>query len=215
MTRRYSSELRAEQTSVARRRILEAAWRLFVDRGYLGTTLSAVAEEAGVSVQTVYNVVGGKSALLKAVYDVTLAGDDEQVPMAERPEFQALLSASDGRELLALYAHIGRLISERVLPLVTTVLAQAATGDRDLRAFAETIEGERTLGTRATAEQVASRFGLRPGLSVQDAADILWALTGPDLTDRLVNRRGWSWDRAERWMADVMADALLGQVTDA
>jgi AcrR family transcriptional regulator len=214
MNRRYSSDLRAEQTSVARRRILDAAGRLFVDRGYLGTTLSAVAEESGVSVQTVYNVVGGKAALLKAVYDVTLAGDDEPVAMADRPEFRGLLSASDGRELLALYAHVGRLISERVLPLVTTVLAQAATGDPDLRAFAETIEGERAIGTRLRAEDVASRFGLRPGLSVQDAADILWALTGPDLTDRLVNRRGWSWDKAERWMADVMADALLGPATD-
>ena len=209
-TRRYASAIRTEQTLRARRRILAVAGQLFVRRGYLGTTLAAVATAADVSVQTVYNVVGGKPALLKAVYDVTLAGDDEPVPMAERPAFRAMLDATDGRDLLAQYAHLGRLLSERTLPLVTTVLAQAATGDADLAAFADTIESERALGTRATARLVADRFGLREGLGVDEAADVLWAVTAPDLTDRLVNRRGWSWDSAERLIADLMASALLG-----
>jgi AcrR family transcriptional regulator len=209
-TRRYASAIRTEQTLRARRRILAVAGQLFVRRGYLGTTLAAVATAADVSVQTVYNVVGGKPALLKAVYDVTLAGDDEPVPMAERPAFRAMLDATDGRDLLAQYAHLGRLLSERTLPLVTTVLAQAATGDADLAAFADTIEDERAIGTRATARLVADRFGLREGLGVDEAADVLWAVTAPDLTDRLVNRRGWSWDSAERLIADLMASALLG-----
>src|ERR1700712_2363190 len=74
--RRYRTDLRTEQTAVARRRILQAGEDLFRSGGYLGTTLAQVAEAAGVSVQTVYNVVGGKAALLKAVYDTVLAGDD-------------------------------------------------------------------------------------------------------------------------------------------
>jgi AcrR family transcriptional regulator len=208
--RRYSTELRSEQTAVARRLILAAAGRLFVEKGYAGTTLATVAAEAGVSVQTVYNVIGGKSAVLKAVYDVTLAGDDEPVPMGDRPAFRAMAQAASGREMLARYAEIGRQLSERVLPLVTTLLAQAATGDPDLRAFADTIERERATGTAAMARSVSDRFGLRAGLSVADAADILWALTAPDLTDRLVNRRGWSWDKTAQWIGTVMADALVG-----
>ena len=208
--RRYSTELRSEQTAVARRLILASASRLFVEKGYLATTLAAVAAQAGVSVQTVYNVIGGKSALLKAVYDVTLSGDDEPVAMGDRPAFRAMTQASSGREMLERYAELGRQLSERVLPLMTALFAQAATGDPDLQAFAKTIEAERGAGTAAVAQSIDERFGLRDDLSVQDAADILWVLTAPDLTDRLVNRRGWSWDKTQQWLGGVMADALLG-----
>jgi AcrR family transcriptional regulator len=207
--RRYSTELRSEQTAVARRLILAAAGRLFIEKGYLGTTLATVATQAGVSVQTVYNVIGGKSAILKAVYDITLAGDDEPVAMGDRPAFRAMMRAESGKEMLGRYAALGRQLSERVLPLVTTLFAQAATGDPDLRAFADTIEGERAAGTSAVARAISERFGLRDGLDVREAADILWVLTAPDLTDRLVNRRGWSWDKTEHWLGGVMADALL------
>jgi AcrR family transcriptional regulator len=208
--RPYSTALRAEQTALTRRRILAAAGRLFAEHGYLGTTLAAVAAAAEVSVQTVYNVVGGKAVLLKAVYDVTLAGDDEPVPMSERPIVQAVLEAPDARACLARYAEMGRVLNERVLPLVTMLLSQAATGDADLRAFADTIEAERGIGTSGTARHVAERFGLRDRLDTQGAADILWALTSPDISERLVYRRGWGWDRFQEWLGTAMADALLG-----
>lgn len=163
--------------------------------------------------QTVYNVVGAKAVLVKAVYDVALAGDDEPMPMGERPMFVAMATARDGRDCLALYAGIGRVLGERVLPLVSMLLSQAATGDAELRSFAETIEGERAVGTRLTAEHVARRFGLRDALGVGEAADVLWALTAPDLADRLVHRRGWGWDAFETWLGATMADALLGPTT--
>jgi AcrR family transcriptional regulator len=189
-TRRYATALRTEQTAVTRRRILDAAGRLFIERGYLGTTLAGIADAAGVSVQTIYNVVGSKSVLLKAVYDVTLAGDDGPVPMAQRPIVQAVVEATDARECLVRYAVMGRVLGERTLPLVTMLLNQAATGNAELRAFAETFETERAIGTGMIGRRVAERFGLREGLEVQVAADVLWVLTAPDLADRLVNRRG-------------------------
>lgn len=131
--------------------------------------------------------------MLKAAYDVVLAGDDEPVPISERPTVKAMLAAADGRRLLASYARLGRELGERVLPLVTMLYAQAAAGDPDLAAHVETTEGERAIGTRRTAELVADRFGLRPGMDVDAAADVLWTLTAPDVTDRLVRRRGWGW----------------------
>jgi AcrR family transcriptional regulator len=210
MARRYSTALRTEHAALTRRRILDAAGRLFIERGYLGTTLGAVAQAAGVSVQTVYNVVGGKAVLLKAVYDVTLAEDDEPVPMGDRPAFRAVVEAPTGRECLAAYSAVGRVLGERLFPLVTVLLAQAAAGDADLAAFVATIEGERAIGTRNVAGHVATRFGLRNGLDADAAADVLWALTAPDVADRLVVRRGWGWDRFERWLGTAMADALLG-----
>lgn len=198
---------------MTRERILDAARRIFLDRGYLGATLTAVAESAEVSVQTIYNVVGNKAALLKTVYDVMLAGDDEPVPMAQRPMFQAMINAESGRECLAHYTAISRVLAERALPLVSMALAQTATGDAELREFTDTIENERAIGTANAARHIADRFGLRDGVDVEEAADTLWALTAPELADRLINRRNWGWDRYQKWLHTAAVDALLGPAT--
>ena len=212
--RHYTTDLRTEQSAVARRRILQAGEALFRTQGFAGTTLAQIADTAGVSVQTVYNVVGGKAVLLKTVFDTVLAGDDEPIPMAQRPLVQALIQADDPRTALAFYAQMGRELGERITPLLTAVLAQAATGDPTLKAFAETTENERAIGAAATARHIAQRFGLRPGLDVADAADLLWALSAPELTDRLVNRRHWGWDKYQSWLARAFADALLDRDAD-
>jgi AcrR family transcriptional regulator len=212
--RRYVSELRARQALGTRARVLRAAAALFLRRGYVGTTIESVAARAGVSVQSVYNTVGGKAALLKAVYDVLLAGDEEPVPIAERPLFRAILAAPDGRTALALYARLGRELWERIGPLVTVVLAQASAGGADLRGFVTTIEGERARGNAGLVAHLADTFGLRQGLSREAAADILWTLTAPEVMDRLVTRRGWTLDAAQEWLAGAMADALFGAGPD-
>ena len=200
---------RAEQIRASRQKVLAAARDLFLRRGYHGTTIEAVAQRAGVSPQTVYNVVGGKAALLKSVYDVALAGDDEPVPMGERPAYADLAAAPDARSSLALYARIGREMLSRARPLVTVIFVEGPGRDPDLRAFVDKIESERAAGTAQMAHHVATRFGLRPGLTEAEAADILWALTSPELADRFTRRRGWTLDRYERWLAQTMADALV------
>lgn len=201
---------REEQARLTRRRVVDAARRLFVVQGYPGTTLAAVAAEAGVSVQTIYNAVGGKAALLKEVYDTTLAGDDVPVAMAERAEFRAVAEAPDARSCLAAYARMGRVLGERLVDLVTALVAGAAAGDPDLRALVDVTEGQRATGTAMVAAQVARRFGLRAGLDTDEAAAVLWTLTAHEVMDRLVRRRGWTWDRYEAWLATAMADALVG-----
>ncbi len=201
---------RDERVRATRRRVVEAARTLFVRRGYAGATIEAIAHRARVSPQTVYNVVGGKAAVLKAVYDVMLAGDAEPVPIVERPLARAMLAADDPRRCLALSARLGRELYERVGPLVPVIFGLGAATDRDVRAFVDTIEGERAVGTAGIAAHLARRFGLRPGLGVEEAGDILWTLTAPEVTDRLTRRRGWSLDRYEVWLAGTMADALLG-----
>ncbi len=206
--RPYSSESRAALAAVTRRRILAEDDRLLRQNGYAATTLAQIAQAAGVSVQSVYNLVGGKGELLKAVYDVALAGDDAPVPMAQRPLVQAMIAAKDARQLLGLYAQLAREIGERVQPLVTVVLSQASSGDSQLADFAETIERERGIGAAATARQLASKTWLRDGVDEQQAADILWALTAPELAQRLVHQRSWGWDRYQRWLGQTMGDAL-------
>ena len=201
---------REEQAAETRRRIVDAARDLFGTRGYAGTTIDAVATTAGVSLQTIYNSVGGKPTLLKAAYDVSLVGDHEPVPMVERPRFRAMLAASTGRQALTHYAALSREICERIGPLVAMALAQAAAGDPDLQEFATTIERERAMGTAATARFVADKFGLRDGLTTTHAADVLWTLTSHDVLRRLTEARRWTLSRYEQWLAQTMADALLG-----
>ena len=204
-----TSGARAEQVRATRQKVLVAARDLFLRRGYSGATIEAIAKRAAVSPQTVYNVVGGKAALLKAVYDVTLAGDDAPVPMIERPLARAMLATGDPVECLRLYARMGREMAERAGPLIAVVFVQAAGRDPDVRAFVDKIEGERAIGTAGVAGHLARRFGLRDGLTEAQAGDVLWALTAPELLDRFTRRRGWSLDSYERWLATTMAEAVL------
>jgi AcrR family transcriptional regulator len=202
--RKYDSTARSVAAQATRQRVLAAAHELFLAKGYGATTLAAIAAKAEVSQQTVYNTVGGKAEVFKAVYDVTLAGDDEPVPLAERPAFRAVLTAPDPRTALAAYAEIGELIWKRVGPLVAVA---AASGE--LRDFAETIESERGTGVNGLVRGLAGRFDLRPGLTVGRAADILWALTAPETIDRLVVRRGWTWEAYRGWLAETAASAIF------
>jgi AcrR family transcriptional regulator len=193
-----------------RGRILGAARELFVRRGYAGTTVDAVAHRAGVSPQTVYNVIGTKADVLKAVYDVALAGDDEPVPVGRRADAAAMGAAPDAAAALRIYARTGRRMLERAWPLLTTVYVQAPGVDAQVRAFVETVERERAVGMAAVAGALAERFGLRPGLSVAEAGDILWTLLAPETADRLLRHCGWSLDRYEAWIARTMTEALYG-----
>lgn len=208
-TRRYDSALRLAKTRRTRVRILDAARHLFLAGGYVGTTLDAVAARAEVSQQTVYNLVGSKATLFKTVYDVTLAGDDEPIPLAARPEFERVLDALSARGSLVAYARICELLWTRVGPLVRVATAQAAAGDPDLRVFVETIETERAIGSRNIVRMLDDRFGLRPGLTVDEGADIVWTLTGPDVVERLVERRGWSWVRYQEWFVETVHHGLF------
>jgi AcrR family transcriptional regulator len=207
--RKYDSPARAESSRATRQRVLAVARELFLAKGYLGTTLDGIAARAEVSPQTVYNLVGGKAKLFKAVYDVTLAGDDEPVPIVERPIFQAVLDADAPLAALSAYAEVGRVLWERAGPLVRVATAQAAAGDRDLQAFVAAIEAERSSGVRGLVHHLAGRFGLRPGLTEARAADIVWVLAAPEMIDRLVVERGWSWAAYREWLAETATHALF------
>ena len=206
MSRRpYDRTLRNEQARTTRARILEAARGLLVTGGYQNLTIAALAESAGVSVQTIYNSVGTKAAVVKAVYDVTLAGDDDPRAMNDRPEFRALADAPDGPSMLRAYAALSRRIAERVGSLLTVLLTNS---DDDVKAFAATIEDERLRGNATMVGHLARRFGLPAGLSRQRAIDIVWTLTSPEVLDRLTRQRSWSASDYERWLGDAMIAAL-------
>lgn len=210
VSRAYSSRLRQEQSAETRRRIQRAAYELFVQRGYTATTIAAIAAEAGVSTQTVYNAFDTKAALLKRVYDVQLVGDEQEVPFAERPEVRATYAETDPRRFLAGYAHLGRILIGRLGPLIRVIVAGAAAGDPELQAHVDTTNAERLVGTGMVANRLAELGAMRPGLTVERARDAIWALNSVELWDLLSRVRGWSDDELEEWVGRMMAAAVLG-----
>jgi AcrR family transcriptional regulator len=209
MSRRvYDNTRRAEQARLTRRHVLDAARELLVEHGPTAVTMRDVATRAGVSVETVYKTFRTKAALIKDVYDVTLAGDDEPIPMIDRPEHQAVFAASNPRDKLARYAVAARRIGERVGPLLAKLLAGARGGDPDLLQFHETINQERMAGARSIVHHLAATGGLRIDLDPDRATDIVWTLISPEVYELLVVDRGWSPDEYEQWLAQTLTDAL-------
>lgn len=210
MPRVYRSALRERQSALTQTQIFDAAYGLFVsERGYTRTTMSQIAAAAGVSTQTLYNVVGAKAALLKRVYDVHLAGDEEPVPMVDRPEFRALAELTDARAYLRGYARVGMVLLQRVGPLVAIVLEGAAAGDEDLRALVATTGRERMFGAGGAVARAAELGTLRPDLTREQAAEIVWTLNGYPIWDLLVRQRGWTPEAYAEFVGRAMADAIL------
>jgi AcrR family transcriptional regulator len=208
--RDYRSGLRAAQAEQTRRSIVSAAARLFVDDGYGATTIDAVAESAGVSRKTVFTAVGGKVDLLKTALDWAVAGDEEPVALADRPEVRELLAMDDPVALLTSWARVMVAIDVRVAGLFR-VLEIAADGDAAAHLLLDEYRRQRLVGARAVVKRLGGLQALTDGLSRAEAADVAWLATDPVLLDRLVRIRGWSVGKFEAWLARTLTDQLLAR----
>ncbi|MFE2068500.1 TetR/AcrR family transcriptional regulator [Streptomyces sp. NPDC059467] len=203
--RPYNSERRREAARRNRAAVLEACRELLFQDGYHATTIRAVAERAGVSAETVYKSFGGKPGMVKALWDITLAGDDEPVPMADRPQTREILRTPEPGAKLRLYASYVRGIHERVAALFA-LLTQAGP---DVGEVLETAEGERLTAVTGFVTHFDEAGVLGPGADPAHLADVVWALTGPQLYTQFTAGRGWSADAYERWLADTLTTTLL------
>lgn len=208
MVRGYRSAVRDESARATRRRILDAARALLVTGGYQACSVAALADAAGVSPQTVYNAVGSKAAVLKACYDVTIAGDDEPVAMSDRPQFRAVREATSREDFVRAYAGWLRFLQGRVGDLLGAVLRPGEATDAGVAEFAATIDRERRIGTTHALTAYADRFGLGADLTLERAVDAVWTLNSPEVFDRLVRRCGWSLDQYESWLVAQLTAAL-------
>lgn len=206
--RAYESPLRATQAHATRRAIVAAAARLFVERGYGGTSIDAISEAAGVSRKTVFTSVGGKAAALKLAVDWATVGDDAPVALMHRPQVEAQRQQPDARRLLKMYADMNTEIAGRVGALHDVVEA-AAGADEELRALADELAEQRRFGMARLAEQLDQRRALRLGLSVQEAADVLWLMSGPASYRSLVTIRHWSPPHYANWLGDALISLLI------
>ena len=206
--RRYASEVRDEQARRTRRAIVAAAHDLFLAEGYAATTIDAIAAAAHVSRRTVFNSVGGKAALLKLALDWAVAGDDEPVPLAERPAVKAIQAASDPRRALDLWAQMIAGIAARIAPLDGTLTAAADTDPAAAEMVAMASQG-RMSGATEFVRHLASLGGLAAGVTEQHAADLCWSLMDGHSYRLLVIERGWTATEFARWLSSSMAAALF------
>jgi len=206
--RRYDSPLRREQAAGTRLRILAAARELFERDGYASTSMADIAGAAGVSLKTVYLAFETKSGVLRSLWHLLLRGDEEPVPVGERPWFRAVLDEPDPERKLRLDIENAKNVRARAGPLLR-VLRDAAPVDPDIAELWGRIQLEFYENQRAVVDDLHRRQALRPELGVDRAADILWTLNHPDVYTLLVAERGWTPDEHERWLADLLIVTLL------
>lgn len=207
-TRSYSSAVRSEQAELTRQRVLDGAARLFVDLGYSGTTITAVAAEAGVSPETIYATFDGKRGLLEAVIDATIMGPGSPVPLEEQAVWDAISEQPSARSRLRAYVEFSCGVLAR-----TSSIHQVIRGAADSEAFA--VE----LSSRLLRERLASNArhlrdyvgdGLRDGLTLQRAAERYCAITSPEMHHLLTAKLGWSRKAHQEWVVALIEQDLLG-----
>jgi len=206
--RPYRSPARDERAASTRLAIIRAATAMFVQQGYGPVSIDVVAEAAGVSRATVFNAVGGKAMLLRACYDVAVVGDDEPVPLPERPWARPVREAPDSRTLLLRYAHMVTFVAQRVAGIYE-VMRGAASAHPDVREHWEQIRAERRGGAANAVAMLQARGPLRVGLHPQAAGDIVFVLIEPGLYYELVGKQGWEDEAFESWLAETFVTQLL------
>ncbi|MDZ5619811.1 TetR/AcrR family transcriptional regulator [Nocardioides bizhenqiangii] len=204
--RSYSSAKRDAQARATRRSILDAARDLFVTTGYTATTIQAIAERAGVAVQTVYAVFGNKRELLRQLIESTIAGADEPVEMTNRPEAQAVAAEPDPRRRAELDAALARSIMERVAPILR-VTAEAAASDPELAAMMHAVKMARREEMVTAAAMLAGADGLRT--TQEEAEATLYVLYSPHVADMLIGDYGWSPERYEKWLSRMLLQSVI------
>lgn len=205
---RYDNGGRQLQSEETRRRIVEAARDLVVERGYRATTVAQIAASAGVHVDTVYALVGRKPVLLRELIEQAISGTDRALAPPDRDYVKAMRATSDQVNKLTIYASAMREIQGRMAPLMLALRDASATEPEAKEVWRE-ISDRRAANMRLLVEDLDAAGGLRPGLGVDEAADVIWATNSSELYVLLTVERGWPPDRYERWLVDAWCRLLL------
>jgi AcrR family transcriptional regulator len=207
-TRRYDSPRRREQAAGTRLEILEAAQRLFERDGYPATTMAEIAAEANVALKTVYVAFETKSGVLRALWNLRLRGGRDDIPIAQQEMYTRVLEEANARRQLELNARNSREGKLRIAALAE-VIRGAAPLDADIAALWKRINIEYHANQRAIVESLNRKGALKPGLTVERATDILWAINHPNTWQLLAGERGWTGAEYERYSAETAISQLL------
>ena len=196
------------RTRLARRAVIGAARNLFLKHGYGATTIDAISAGSDVPPATVYRLFSSKRGILKALLDVSIVGDDDQVPMAERPHVQSLLADPDPKNTVANFVNAAAEVNARTAAIYR-ILTSAAASDGDAATLLDELTRQRQQGQGLVARALARRRALRPALEERDAGDIIHALVSPEVYRLLVVDRGWPPERYKTWLTETLVSQLL------
>ena len=205
--RSYDASRRQESARENRRRILAAARERFLRDGYAATTIIAIAGDAAVAPQTVTKQFGNKPGLVKALFDYALVGDDDGSSLEEREDIIAIHRQPDPHIMLRRYAEALAAMLPRTAPL--QLLLREASGDEEVAEVWSQIRAGRLVGMTNLATTLRRGKHLRPGMSADEARDILWTYSSPELYELLVMNRGWTVKRYADFLASSVSSALL------
>lgn len=206
--RSYDRSSRQAAAQATRRAILDSARYLFLENGYAGTTMPAIAKGSGVALDTIYAAVGKKTELFRLLVETAISGTDESIPAQNRDYVRAIRAEPDAALKLKIYAAALRHIQPRLAPLFF-VLQAAAPLDPDLQVLWQKISQRRASNMRLLAKDIAATGKLRKELSEAVAADIIWSMNSPEFYLLLVGQRGWSPEEFEHWLATAWVTLLL------
>jgi AcrR family transcriptional regulator len=198
---------RREKAAATREKIIRAATEVFAEAGYVGARMVDVAARAGVAVQTVYFVFHTKPELLKACYDHAVLGP-ERLPPPQQAFWAEMARARNGRAAIAAFVQGNVAILARVAAL--DEVAKAAPQEPDATQVVSNSERLRREGYRDAIVLAAERFGLREGVDLDSATDVLLML-GSSATYLTLRRYGWTEDRYAAWLTDTLAKQLLAR----
>ncbi|MDQ6716220.1 MAG: TetR/AcrR family transcriptional regulator [Actinomycetota bacterium] len=205
--RSYDSTGRQRQAEANRVAVVDAAERLFRDAGYAATSVASVADEAGVSVQTVYRTFRGKPGLVRAIYERGLRGAGGDAAYERSDSIRE--RAQDPRELFRRWGELTTEVASVVSP-IRLLMRSAALSDPEMEDLLRATDEERLVRMRHHAEFLQARGFLRPGVRVAEATDVLWTTSSVELYDLLVLQRGWTHAAFADFVAELMTTALVG-----
>ncbi|CAN5605824.1 TetR/AcrR family transcriptional regulator [soil metagenome] len=207
--RRYNSQRRREQAEQTRERVLDAAAKLFSERGFAGASVAAIAAEAGVSEETVYARFKNKRSLLGDLVSRAVRGDDPR-PVPEQEGPRAVVAATDQHEQLRIFAADIVLRLERGAPVVA-IVAGASRSEPELAELLARLHADRLRNLRVLVDALAANGPLRVG--AEEAVETVWALVSPELHELLRGVRGWTRRRYCDWLAASLGRLLLQEGT--
>jgi AcrR family transcriptional regulator len=205
-TRQYSSPRREEASAATRRRIVQTAGALFARGGYQGTTMTAIATEAGVSVQSVH-LAGPKSALLMAAFELSLAGDEGTHPLHERPALAAVMALPPA-EALPAYVHFLAQANARTAGIDHALYVAAETDDA-VAALVADLNERRHHDIRMAITWCDAHGLLGDDVDADERTETLTHLVSPGTYRFFVHERGWSDEHYERWLSDAIDRLVL------
>ena len=203
-SRRYDGSRRRAAADARRARVLEAADRLMRRDGYHATTVAAIAAASGVSPETIYKSLGGKPGLVRALFEKALEGAGP-VPAETRSD---ALRNTDPTTLVTGWARLATEVAPRGLPVLALVRAAAAS-DPEMRELYDELEAGRLRRMRDNARALAALGGVRDGITVEEAGDVLFTVSSAEMYELLVMRRGWSIERWSTFVRDTITHAIL------